>query len=77
LSTLFPLHAGRLPPTAVLLSHKQFADQLFSGAQRPGKQRTWGMLRGNLKCIEVEKPAVLCRLAAKDQKIAACRSSYI
>jgi hypothetical protein len=27
------------------------------------------MARGYLKCIEVEKPAVLCRLAAKDQKM--------
>jgi hypothetical protein len=40
LSTLFPLHAGRLPPTAVLLSHKQFADQLLFGGREPGKQRT-------------------------------------
>ncbi|WP_206743002.1 hypothetical protein, partial [Pseudomonas corrugata] len=29
MSTVVPLHAGRLPPTAVLHSLKQFADQLF------------------------------------------------
>jgi hypothetical protein len=38
LSTLFPLHAGRLPPTAVLLSHKQFADQLFLAAESPANK---------------------------------------
>jgi hypothetical protein len=46
LSTVVPLHAGRLPSTAVLLSTKQFADQLFSGAVEPHKQRASGLLKG-------------------------------
>jgi len=49
----------------VLHSLKQFADQLFSGAPGPGKQRALGILKGLEECIEDEKPAVLCRWVAR------------